>query len=106
MPSSWSLSFPTRFRVYHDIVRILEDSQLLHWQTSDFPDRFGELIHGVSPNIRYVDLTPVLESEARAGRMVYLPDDSHWSAEGHGVVAGHLATLQQSASSGHHTPGS
>jgi lysophospholipase L1-like esterase len=41
--------------------------------------------------IPFVDLTPVLEQNAAAGRAVYFSDDAHWNAAGHEVAARELA---------------
>ena len=85
------LFVPRKFRVYHSLVEVPEKSWLLRWPVGDFPERFGRMVSEISPDIRYVDLTPVLSREARAGRPTYLEDDSHWSAAGHAVVADVIA---------------
>jgi hypothetical protein len=90
------LFVPSKFRVYHDIIELPETSDLGRWRTNDLPDRLGQLLREVSPEIGYVDLTPVLEAEARDGRMVYFPDDTHWSPQGHRTVARTLAALLES----------
>lgn len=41
--------------------------------------------------IPFLDLTPVLEQNAAAGRAVYYADDAHWNAAGHEVAAQELA---------------
>ncbi|HEV2843029.1 MAG TPA: hypothetical protein VGW39_17045, partial [Chthoniobacterales bacterium] len=41
--------------------------------------------------IPFLDLTPVLEQNAAAGRAVYHADDAHWNAAGHEVAARELA---------------
>ena len=41
--------------------------------------------------IPFLDLTPVLEQNAAAGRAVYYTDDAHWNAAGHEVAAQELA---------------
>jgi hypothetical protein len=41
--------------------------------------------------IPFLDLTPVLEQNAAAGRAVYFADDAHWNAAGHEVAARELA---------------
>ena len=42
----------------------------------------GAAVAEVSAEIGYLDLTPRFHAEAAAGGLVYLPDDTHWSAEG------------------------
>ena len=39
----------------------------------------------------YLDLTPALKTSAREGSLEFLPDDTHWSVEGHQVVGETLA---------------
>ena len=41
--------------------------------------------------ISFLDLTPVLEQNAAAGRAVYFPEDSHFNAAGHEAAAQELA---------------
>ena len=78
---------PIAYRVYHDIASFDASSEIRFWTLNDLPQRLEAMLHGISPDINYLDLTPALASAARAGRLVYLPDDTHWTAEGHQVVA-------------------
>jgi hypothetical protein len=41
--------------------------------------------------LEFVDLTPLLEAEARAGELAYEPYDTHFSPRGHEVVAREIA---------------
>jgi lysophospholipase L1-like esterase len=41
--------------------------------------------------VDFLDLSPTLKAEAEAGRLVYLADDTHWSAEGHRAAAAAIA---------------
>ncbi len=52
-------------------------------------DLFRELC--AEAKIPFLDLTPVLEQNAAAGRAVYYADDAHWNAAGHEVAAQELA---------------
>jgi hypothetical protein len=81
------LFIPTKFRVYSGLVRCESDSECADWITNDLPQRLGRMLTELSPAIRYVDLTPGLAAEARKGVLVYPPDDSHWSPQGHQVAA-------------------
>lgn len=49
-------------------------------------------------DIRFLDLTPELETRLRAGHNVYFPDDSHWNAAGHQTAAAMLARLLRAES--------
>jgi PAS domain S-box-containing protein len=49
------------------------------------------MILEISPDIDYLDLTPELKSAAKHNTLVFLPDDTHWSSEGHRVVSEALA---------------
>jgi hypothetical protein len=81
---------PLGFRVYKNLVQCTE-SRCAESDLNDLPKRLGKAVRGISETIRYVDLTSPLVAAARRGRLVYLPDDTHWSAEGHHVVAEALA---------------
>ena len=83
---------PTTFRVYHEIANFQKaEGDITQWELNDLPDRFRKLITDISPDIGYFDLTPALESAARKNSLVFLSDDSHWTGEGHRVVAEALA---------------
>jgi len=83
---------PIAYRVYRDVASFDEASEeLKSWRLNDLPDRLRGMLAGISPDIRFVDLTPDLNAAARAGRLVYMPDDTHWTAEGHAVVGETLA---------------
>jgi PAS domain-containing protein len=78
----------TAFRVYHDIADFKEAGEdTSRWDLNDLPDRLRKMISEISPDIEYLDLTPALKSAARKNVLVFLPDDTHWSGEGHQVVA-------------------
>jgi lysophospholipase L1-like esterase len=81
---------PSGFRVYRGVVQCT-DSRCSELELNDLPHRLGKAIEEVSVRIRYVDLTPWFIAEAKTGRLVYLPDDLHWSAEGHRVAAEAIA---------------
>ncbi len=83
---------PTAFRVYRNIADFKEAGDTNLWDLNDLPDRLRKMVSEISPDIDYLDLTPALESAARNNSLVFLPDDTHWSAEGHRVVAEALAS--------------
>lgn len=80
---------PTKFRVYRDIARFDGNAQgdLKWWVLNDLPERLHRLVADISPDIRYVDLTPALSAAAKAKQLVFIPDDTHWTSDGHRVVA-------------------
>lgn len=80
---------PTKFRVYHDIARFDGNAQgdLKWWVLNDLPERLHRLVADISPGIRYVDLTPALSAAAKTKQLVFIPDDTHWTSDGHRVVA-------------------
>ena len=84
---------PTSFRVYQDIARfeVAGKSVSPPWVLDDLPERLRKMISEISPDIGYLDLTPALKSAARKNSLVFLSDDTHWSSEGHQVVADALA---------------
>lgn len=83
---------PTAFRVYHEIANFEKDmGDVARWDLNDLPDRLHKMMAEISPDIVYLDLTPVLQSAARNNTLVFLPDDTHWTSEGHRVVAEALA---------------
>jgi PAS domain S-box-containing protein len=84
---------PTAFRVYHDIAEFEKGGGRTTppWVLDDLPDRLRKMVYEISPHIDYLDLTPALKSAARNGSPVFLFDDTHWSSEGHQVVAEALA---------------
>jgi PAS domain S-box-containing protein len=84
---------PTAFRVYRDIARFERAGKgnSPPWALDDLPDRLRKMISEISPDIGYLDLTPALRSAAKKNSLVFLSDDTHWSSEGHQVVADTLA---------------
>lgn len=80
---------PTKFRVYHDIARFDGNTQgdLKWWVLNDLPERLHRLVADISQDIHYVDLTPALSAAAKAKQLVFIPDDTHWTSDGHRVVA-------------------
>ena len=83
---------PTTFRVYQDIANFEKAGEgIKQWELNDLPDRLRKMLSEISPDIGYLDLTPALKSAARKNRLVFMSDDTHWSSEGHRVVAEALA---------------
>ena len=85
---------PDKYRVYAGLSNVtLSTDEIRSWKLDDSPARLERILTAIIPGLQYVDLTPALRSESRRGMPTYLSDDTHWSAEGHRVVAGalHLA---------------
>lgn len=83
---------PHTLRVYHDIAYFHRiDGGEARWDLNDLPERFRQMVAEIAPEIEYVDLTPALQLAARKNALVFLPDDTHWTSEGHRVVAETLA---------------
>jgi PAS domain S-box-containing protein len=79
---------PTTFRVHHGLSNLVEVSaNVKKWVVNDLPDRLRAIVNGISPEIDYVDLTPILKAEVERGNQVFLSDDTHWTTEGHRIVA-------------------
>jgi hypothetical protein len=84
---------PEKLRVYRDYVRFPDDSAALKWGSNDLPERLEEMAAKLTPPAEFLDLTGVFRSAAARGELVYIPDDSHWTPEGHRVAAAALADL-------------
>ncbi len=76
---------PIKFRVYRESVRLPPQSELHGWTLWPLPELFQQLCR--SERMACLDLTGPLGDAVRAGGMPYAPTDSHWSAEGHQLVA-------------------
>lgn len=85
---------PTKFAVYDEFCEFPADSEAASWSANDLPDRLGTWC--AEQGIDYLNLTEPLKAAARKGKLVYLTDDTHWSAEGNVVAAVALAeTLRE-----------
>jgi hypothetical protein len=82
---------PSKFRVYRHACAFDPDSPCLSWPIDDLPEALRSAVAAVSTGLPYVDLTPRLQAEASGGALLYLPDDPHWTAEGHRAAAEVLA---------------
>lgn len=87
------LFVPTKFRVYHDLVRFPEESPGMRAEPNDLPQRLTALASYLSPPLEFLDLTDAFRSAAALGEHVYLADDSHWTPSGHRIAATALEGL-------------
>jgi hypothetical protein len=78
---------PGTYRVYHGLPNLIDVSEEVRWwAVNDLPERLRSILQSISPEIGYLDLTPVLRAEAEKGTFVFLHDDTHWTQEGHRIV--------------------
>jgi len=78
---------PTKFRVYRDLCTFDPQSPCTGWPVGNLPGALKDGVASISDEIGFLDLTPRLQAEAKGGAVLYLPDDTHWSAEGHRSTA-------------------
>lgn len=86
---------PIKFRVYVDFVEIPPQSDMHHWKLWPLPDLFAEFCR--AEELACLDLTELLRRAVHDGPMPYSPVDSHWSAEGHQLIAQRLQQVLESA---------
>lgn len=87
---------PTKFRVYRDLLKFDSEAQPRYWVLNDLPKMIKEMVHEDIPDGGFLDLTTPLVEQAKEKPLLYLESDSHWSAEGHRVVASAIAnSLEQ-----------
>ena len=79
---------PIKFRVYRDFIDIPPGGALRDWTLWPLPDLFAEFCR--AEGFACLDLTGVLRDAVRAGGMPHALADSHWSAEGHRLIAERL----------------
>jgi hypothetical protein len=80
---------PIKLRVYREFIEIPPGSPMRRWSVwTSLPQKFMEFCRSVS--VPCVDLTDRLQQAVRVGVDVYAPTDTHWSSEGHAVVAAEL----------------
>jgi hypothetical protein len=78
---------PSKFRVLADATAFPPQTECLDWERNDLPRRVRALVAESSPNGAFLDLTAALAAPVAAGRLTFLPDDTHWTPLGHEVVA-------------------
>ena len=79
---------PIKFRVYRDFIEPSPGGELRDWTLWPLPDLFAHFCR--TEELACLDLTGVLRDAVRAGGMPHAPADSHWSPEGHQLVARQL----------------
>ena len=87
---------PTKARVYSDLCRFPAHTAVATPPTDNLPDQLRQAIFK-DGNVVFVDLTPRFSEDAARGDLLYLADDTHWTAGGHAlaakVIAEHLSDV-------------
>ena len=81
---------PIKFRVYEPYVKFPPDSPCHAWKVWPTAEKFSEFCQ--SAGVPCLDLTEFFQENIREGGMPYSPVDSHWSPQGHALVAHLLAS--------------
>jgi hypothetical protein len=76
---------PIKFRVYRDFVQLPPRSEARRWTLWPLPDLFSQFCG--AERLACVDLTGGLRDAVREGGAPYPAVDSHWSPQGHRLVA-------------------
>jgi hypothetical protein len=82
---------PIKFRVYRDFIGLPPGSELSNWTLSPLPDLFAGFCR--AEGLACLDLTALLREAVRVGGMPHAPTDSHWSPEGHRIIARRLEAV-------------
>jgi hypothetical protein len=78
---------PVSYRVHQGLANFEPStSEMREWPLNNLPDEVEPMVRAISPDIAFVDLTHPLRAAAAAGVLTYLPDDTHWTAEGQRVA--------------------
>ena len=102
---------PVSYRVHRDLPNFEPStSEMRQWTLNDVPEQVASLVRAISPDIDFIDLTHPLRAAAGAGILTYLPDDTHWTAEGQRVaglaIYGQVAASLMGSAEGMHVSGS
>jgi hypothetical protein len=82
---------PIKFRVYRDFIGLPPGSEVRDWALWPLPDFFAQFCR--TEGLACLDLTELLRDSVRTGGMPHAPTDSHWSPEGHRLIARTLQDL-------------
>ncbi len=78
---------PVSYRVHQGLANFEPSTpEMQSWPLNQLPDEIQSILRGISPDLEFVDLTTSLRAAAAAGILTYLPDDTHWTAEGQRVA--------------------
>jgi hypothetical protein len=82
---------PTKFRVYRDFIEPSPRGELRDWTLWPLPELFAQFCR--ADGFACLDLTGLLRDSIRAGSMPHAFADSHWSPEGHQLIAARLEEI-------------
>ncbi len=82
---------PIKFRVYRDFIEFPPNSALASWTVWPLPELFDRFCR--REGLACLDLTGLLRDAVRVGGMPHAPADSHWSPEGHRLIARRLEEI-------------
>ena len=78
---------PVSYRVHRGLPNFEPSTEeMRQWPLNDLPEQVASVVKEISPDIDFLDLTVPLKSAAAEGILTYLPDDTHWTAEGQRVA--------------------
>ena len=79
---------PVKHRVHQGLQNFEPlTEEMRKWPLNDLPSDVARMLKSLSPEIEFLDLTLPLREAAAQGVLTYLPDDTHWTAEGQRVAA-------------------
>ena len=78
---------PVKHRVHQGLKNFEPlTAEMREWPLNELPDEVASMLNALAPDIDFIDLTPPLREAAAQGVLTYLPDDTHWTAEGQRVA--------------------
>jgi len=84
---------PIKFRVYKDLTEFDTESQARYWVANDLPQKLRVMFLEDFADEEFLDLTPAFVEQAKQKLFLYFDYDTHWSPEGHRVVASAIANV-------------
>lgn len=78
---------PVKHRVHQGLENFEPlTEEMREWPLNDLPNEVEAMLSALTPEIEFIDLTLPLREAAARGGLTYLPDDTHWTAEGQRVA--------------------
>ncbi len=78
---------PVKHRVHQGLENFEPlTEEMREWPLNELPEEVAAILKQLAPEIEFLDLTPPLREAAAQGVLTYLPDDTHWTAEGQRVA--------------------